>query len=569
MDRASAATLPPFDAIVVGSGMAGLTSAASLSAAGLRTLVLEQAKVVGGCTQVFRRAGRWEFDVGVHYIGECGSGGRMERALHALGLDERVELRELDPDGYTTIVLPQLTFRVPRGWDRYLQRLVETFPDEERGLRRCIGVLRYVAERVPAGQLATGLRDIPALLRTVPAVGLGMLTLEQLFDLCHICPLARVVLAGESGDYAAPPSQVPVVVHAGVMHHYLRGGAYYPRGGGQVLAANLVDVITAHGGVVRTAARVARVLVEDGAAAGVRMADGEEIRARVVVSNADYRRTMLDLVGREHLRPRTVRSVEQSRMALPLFSVYLGLDVDLREHLANSSYWIYPDAEIEASYAAAGAGQLSERPPVFLTSATTKDPGNPRASPPGHSTLELMGIAPADRAFWAVDGDPAEDGPGHPLEPAYLARKDELAERLIAIASTVVPDLRRHIVWREAATPITHERYTLATGGACYGLASTRDQIGPRRPGVRTEIDGLYLTGSSTVWGHGVVGTTLGGIGTAGTVLGRDLVGEVLAGGRLVDPARLPPPAPDPLVACRLTGAPKAPAGIRPRRPPG
>ena len=529
------------DAVVIGSGIGGLSCAAYLAASGVRTTVLEQGKVAGGCSQVFRRANRYEFDVGVHYIGECDPGGRMNRALHGLGLDERIEFRELDPDGYATIVLPGLTFRAPRGWDRYLQRLIETFPEEERGLRRCVQIMRYVAERLVPGPVSTRVSDLPAQLRAAPAIPLGMMPLARLFDWCRLSPRARLVLAGESGDHAEPPSTAPVAIHAGILNHYLRGGAYYPRGGGQVIAANLIDVISAHGGVVRTKTRVEQILVEDGVAAGVRLSTGEELRAGVVVSNADYKRTMLDLVGSEHLRRRTIRSVERARMALPFFSVYLGLDIDLSERLPNSTYWIYPDEDIEAGFAAARAGRMPERPAVFLSTATTKDPDNTRSWPPGHSTLELMSLAPADHASWAVAGDPAAEGPIRSTGPTYLRLKDELTEVIIDRATDVIPDLRQHIVWKEASTPITQERFTRSTDGACYGLDMARDQIGPRRPGARTEVRGLYLTGCSTVWGHGIVGAMLGGIGTAGAVLGRALMSEVLAGRVLVDPSRLPP----------------------------
>jgi phytoene dehydrogenase-like protein len=68
--------------------------------------------------------------------------------LRGLGLADRIEWRPLDPDGYTTLVYPDLTFRVPRGWDNYLARLLETFPDEKPGLRRCIGLLRRMSREI-------------------------------------------------------------------------------------------------------------------------------------------------------------------------------------------------------------------------------------------------------------------------------------------------------------------------------------------------------------------------------------------------------------------------------------
>ena len=120
-----------WDAIVIGSGLGGLTCAAYLCAIGKRTLVLEAHYVAGGNSQAFRRnlRGRaYEFDVGVHYIGECGPGGLFTNVFNALGIGDRLKFRELDPDGFDTLSFPDFTFRVPAGWEEYERRLVEQFP---------------------------------------------------------------------------------------------------------------------------------------------------------------------------------------------------------------------------------------------------------------------------------------------------------------------------------------------------------------------------------------------------------------------------------------------------------
>lgn len=553
-----------YDAIVVGAGLGGLSTAAFLATNGRRTLVLEQNQVVGGCSQVYRRQGnKYEFDVGVHYIGDCAPGGTVDRLLHGLGLQDHIEFAELDPDGFSTITLPTTTFRVPRGWQAYEDRLAATFPDQEAGIRRCVRTLRTVAEEIRS--------DRPENLRSVVAragslrslLWWGLRPLARLYDACGLTQEVRTVIAGESGDYGLPPSKAPVALHAGFLDHYLKAGAYYPKGGGQVIGARLTEVIQAHGGTVRTKARVSRILLEDGRAVGVELVDGERIHAPVVVSNADIRRTYLELVGREHLPARLRRKVEGFRMALPLFSLYLAVDLDVRDRLPNSTSWIYPHADIEAIYADALAGRVPARVPVFMTSGTLKDPGGNHTAPPGHSTLELMTIAPADHDTWGVGEGPVA-GERYSRTSSYLAVKEKLAEAVLDTATMVIPDLREHIVYRDASTPITQERFTLSTGGACYGLEMTIDQLGPFRPDVRSPIPGLYLAGASTRHQHGIVATLNGGAGTAGAILGRDLFAEMRAGAVYADPSRLPVDGPDwdPLVVAK----PGSPIRRTPRR---
>ena len=543
-----------WDTVVVGAGLGGLSTAAFLATNGQRVLVLEQNQVVGGCSQVFRRAGnRYEFDVGVHYVGECQPGGKMRTLMDALGIGDRIEWCQLDPDGFSTITLPGVQFRVPAGWDAYTERLVETFPAEEAALRRCVGVLRAVATEMKAPHLTGRFAGARRMLGQRTMLRWGLRPLAKLFEVCGLSTEARLVIAGECGDYSAPPSRATVGVHAGFLDHYLISGAWYPHGGGQVLPARLTQTVQAYGGEVRTKVQVDRILVEDGRAVGVTLEDGTEIRATNVVSNADPRRTYLGLVGREHLPARLLRRVERMRNALPLVTVYLALDVDLRKRMANSTQWIYPHTDVEAMYADAYEGRLSPQVPVFMTSGTLKDPTSTHTAPEGMSTLELVTIAPAQPSTWHLSAGGPVAGERYSRNPDYLATKEQVTEAVIDTASLVIPDLRDHVVHREASTPVTQERFTLASGGTVYGLEMTWDQIGPFRPDVRSPIPGLFLAGAGTKHMHGIVSTVNGGAGTAGAILGRDLYAEMAEGRRYGRPDAIAPDGEswDPLVASK------------------
>ncbi len=534
-----------FDAIVIGSGLGGLVTAAYLCAKGTRTLVLEAHYIAGGNSQVFRRKDKgkeFEFDVGIHYIGECGRDGSITRILNSLGLAERVVFRPLDSDGYSTLHFPDLDFRIPFGWDNYRSRLNKAFPNEPGPLN---GVLDVMQEVVGASQrLARGEIEMEDLATEAPIfLQAGLRPVTEIFAEHGLSQQAAAVLLGEQGCYAVRPSDTPTVMAAGLTDHFLRG-AYYPEGGGQVIAGRLVEAIRAYGGEVRTRCPVDRIRIEKGRVVGVvvgrKNQKPEEIDAPVVVSNADLKRTFNDLIGEEHLKPETLEHIRSLKMAVPLFCVYLGLDIDLAaQGMPNSNHFIWGSSDIESVYDDLDAGKISSNAMAYITTASLKDPESRHLAPRGHTNLQIMTLVPRDYSVWNVKQGPADGGSYH-RDPEYRKRKEALVDHLIDVSESVIPNLREHIVWREAATPISQERFTRSTGGTSYGIEMSCSQAGPMRVGPRTEIEGLFLCGASTPSGPGINGVMQGGVATASEVLESDLNSSVRGGEVLGDREALP-----------------------------
>jgi all-trans-retinol 13,14-reductase len=535
------------DVVVVGAGLGGLTAAAYLAAAGRRVVVVEQHDLAGGNSQVFRHRG-FEFDVGLHYVGDCGPTGTIPTVLRGLGVADRVTFRELDPDGFDTLVFPEFTFRVPKGWDVYRARFAERFPDEVEAFDRYASTMRAIGSEFAGMLVGAPTPTIDALADT---------TLGALLDDCGFSRPAKAVLSHLAGTYGEGPATASVIIHALLVTHYATG-AYYPEGGGQVLAARLVEVIEGLGGEVRTLTRVEQILVDGGRVHGVRVggvhSDAvEEIHAPVVVANSDLRRTLLELVGAQHLPGGSAAMAEQASMSLGLVCVYVVVDVDLSSRQPNANILIFDTDDLDAVFAELDRDGRPEHVPfAYLSFASLKDPGNPHLCPPGHTNFQIMTLAPRGYGAFGIDEGPTH-GARYRRDATYREAKAWYTERLLDQAERVLGPLRDHIVHVECATPLTQERYTRSTGGTSYGIAHTPAQSGRRRPGFRTEVDGLYLVGASTVALHGIAGAMVGGVACAGEVLGRPLLAEVFLGECLVPPDRLPPfdPADDPVDICR------------------
>jgi phytoene dehydrogenase-like protein len=524
------------DVIVIGAGPGGLSCAAYLTGTGKRVIVVDRHTVPGGNMSCFTHRDpatgqTYEFDVGLHYIGGCGPRGAMPSVLEPLGI--RPTYLEMDPQGYDTLLFdsgPVEQFGVPAGLRNYRDALFQAFPREGDAIDEFVGLLRDVRTVMAKAARVRGPRQaVEVLAPGYRVLRLMNATLGQVFDRIGASPRLRTVLAGINGTYGVPPSQVSFLAHAGVFLHYA-GGAWYPEGGGQPIADALRRVIVNGGGEVLLRTQVEQILVADGAVTGVkvrrpaserRQGLPDTITAPLVVSDADLKRTFGELLPADAVPPRLRARMRAATMAIPLHVEYLILDRDLAaEGAANTNWWVYPDDDLDRTYSDVAAGRVPDRPFAYLTSASLKDPGNPRLARPGQTNIQIMTAAPADHRFWGLHGGGPVAGESYRRNPEYLRRKQELRQALLRSAERAIPGIGESVVFEESATPITHERFVRSTGGTSYGLAATPAQMLLKRPSPKGPVKGLWLVGASTRYMHGISGTLGGGMLTAAAIAG-------------------------------------------------
>lgn len=513
-----------FDAIVIGSGMGGLTVASLLARhAGRRVLILERHYTPGGFTHVFRRPG-YEWDVGVHYIGQVNDPKSPLRAAFDHLTDGQLRWEPM-PDVYDRLVLRDREYEFLSDLERFRARLKQYFPAEGsaidgyfravRSAQRASGL--YFASKAlpgPLERLLGPLMRSPFLRRT------DRTTASVLNDLGCSQELAGV-LTGQWGDYGLPPGRSSFGVHALIAEHYFQG-ASYPAGGASAILSSMLPAIERAGGRLLVSAEVKEIVLDDrGRAVGVRMPDGHEFRAAQVISDAGAANTYL------HLLPRAVAErlgVAQKLERIPASMAHLCLYVGVKHSsaelgLRGGNLWICPTADHDANVARSEASPEEPLPVLFISFPAAKDPSFTGRFP-GRATLEV--VAPAPFAWFEKWADTRWKHRG----PEYDEFKSRLAERLKNELERWVPEVRGKIDYYELSTPLSTRHFTSFERGEIYGLAPVPERFRLNCLGPRTPVPGLYLTGADTVI-LGVTGALFGGTLAASAILGRNLMAAI------------------------------------------
>jgi prolycopene isomerase len=484
-----------YDAVVIGAGIGGLTAGALLAKRGLDVLVLEHHTAPGGSASCFERKG-YRFDVGAslfYGLARTGTTCFLSKVFDEIG--ERLDIVH-DPI--------QIHYHLPNGREvrahydreRFLEELIAVFPHEARGIRRFYDRIDAFFRRLNQMPFES-IEDLGHLVNVARAFPLGTLQLMY-YSLVNVAKIARrYVRDRELLDFIelecyswalTDASAVPFINGAIVLGDRHYGGIHYPLGGSQAIAETLVRGLERHGGEVRFRARVEEILVEGGAAAGVRLANGEEIRARRVVSNATYGGTFGGLLrSQPEACAKALRRIAPFAQGPSFFSLFAGVRADAVPRAFSAHHIVIEDFK----------RMREEAGTIFVSIPSIHDPS---LAPDGRRVLHCF--ASHRKHLWPERGK------------AYKALKRELADSILERLEAIMPGLRDAVEHLEVATPRTNERY-LARPGGSYGLLLRRGRDLMRKPQNSTPLPNLYCVGDSCFPGQGVTAVAASGAACA------------------------------------------------------
>lgn len=495
--------------MVIGSGMGGMTAASLLSETGHRVLVLEQHYVPGGFTHAFPRKG-YVWDVGVHAIGDVTEYSLTGRVLKKLS-HGRLQWASLG-SVYDEFFFPDgLHIEFPDHPRKFRDNLVEAFPDEVEAIDRYMELIREVASAMKGYFIS---RAVPR--RLVAPVQWLMArrarhfldqTVEEVVHGLTDDPRLRTLFTAQWGYYGTAPSRASFAVQAMVCRHYAYGG-YYPVGGSESIARHLLGTVAENGGWTRILADVDEILIDQGAAVGVRLADGEEIRAKQVISAVGVGATVKRLLPeaqRQRLQTWTTEAAELTPGPAHV-CLYLGFKGDITGAGASgANKWFYQTWSAEETvWRVQEGGPMEAAPILYCSFPSLKDPEHDPGPEIRHTGEVVTFVdwnlfARWQGSEWGQRGDD------------YEAFKTALQDDLLRQFLTHMPELEPMIDYVELSTPASTDHFVRPQAGSIYGLEPTPERFRSRALEPRSPIANLIFAGSE-VGMVGVMGAMLGGL---------------------------------------------------------
>jgi phytoene dehydrogenase-like protein len=458
-----------YDAIIIGAGIGGLVCGCYLAKSGMKVLIVEQHYKPGGYCTSFKRDG-FIFDAAPHCFGSYRENGITRKIFEDLGVDKKLKI--IRPNPSDILVTPDYAIPLWNDLEKTINEFQTAFPEEGKKFRNFFYLL-----------LDTDPNSFPKMRN---------LTFKELLDQHFTDNKLKVILSFPFFGIGGLPSfLISAFVGAKLFSEFLLDGGYYPNGGMQALPDALTERYKEFGGELLLSNLVKKIKVKDNRVIGIVSKKDGFIPSKYVVSGCDARQTFFKLLGKGNVDKIFYEKIKNMIPSMSTFISYLGMDKYFRP-FQNPGTTLYFSSHynIDKAYQAMHAGDIEGYGGYALRISHDK------------STIYVGIPAPyKNKKFWTNN------------KYKFL---DSLIER---IEKYTIPNLSKHITYKEAATPHTLHRYTLNYKGASFGWAGIPSQFAV--PDIRKPlfIQGLYLAGHWTTLGVGISGTAYVGYDTAKMLL--------------------------------------------------
>jgi phytoene desaturase len=474
--------------VIIGAGVGGLATAIYLSRQGHRVVVLEKNQRIGGKLNIIQEKG-YTFDTGPTLF----TMPWIVRDLFAAAnrnQDDYFEIAMLEPlfrcywpDGKE--------FEVSQCFPTTVRELEKLTPEDVPNYFRFVAHIADIYKRVAGPFLFepfSGLRDFlrPQLVSDglrIDAFQSVYQVLERYFRSPHLRQVfSRYPTYNGSSPYEAPGT-FNVIAYVELVY-----GGWYVRGGMYQLARALQRVLEELGVEIRTSSEVSEIIVQNGAATGVRLTNGEEIESACVVANSDPHYTYKNLLpGQE----KVVRSIERLQPSASGFIMLLGID-KIYDQLRHHTLFFNEENRHEFD-SIFGQGIPATNPSIYACTTSVSDPS---LAPEGGMNMFLLINAPS------LNGKTDWDKETQAYGDAMIRKLEERG----------LPDLSNHIVVRKVITPLDMYRHYNAAYGSIYGVSSNSLLSAFLRPSMRSRtLKRLYFVGGGTHPGGGIPMVILSG----------------------------------------------------------
>jgi phytoene dehydrogenase-like protein len=503
--------------IIIGAGHNGLTAAFYLAKAGLKPLVLERRDVAGGAAITETIAPGFRCPTLAHSIGPLRPSIVRDMQLERRGVlfvrpDPR--LIGLTSDGRGLAFSTDVA-RTADAIRAFSAQDAERYPDFCATLGRLGAFLGSLGDRTPPSLNPTGPTELWELLKT--GRGFRSLGRTDSFRMLRWAPMAAADLVAEwfetdvlqaavaargiFGTALGPWSSGSgaVMLMQAAVDDPPGGGSVTVAGGPGALTGAMADAAREAGATIQTDSAVARIVTGDQGVTAVVLTDGREVPARAVISNADPRRTLLELVDPFDLEPAFMTKIRNFRcpgtvakvnLALSAVPAFRGVDANgLRGRLHVGPSIDY----LERAFDASKYGELPAEPYLDITIPSLQDPS---LAPPGRHVMSIVAQYTPYRLAAGRSWD---------------EKRDELGALVLRTLEPYAPGIEHLVEHRQVHTPVDLERDYALTGGHIFHGEPSLDQLFTMRPILgwaryRTPIDGLYLCGAGTHGGLGISG---------------------------------------------------------------